>query len=259
MGWQAVELVSARARPAIVAVSLFKPPSQDRIGLRMRLGRDPVEAAGFVARQTVAVLWGDGADVGKVLLRVDPAGRSLLKVPGASRTGALECLTWLLPPDALPGLDGERWSLAREVRKSAEGPWRVADGGLVVGLPAEWWIVEAKGAAASAAVPGRAPIAAPAAVAGRTRDPLLGGGPRSDPHDPKLQEMAAALLARGCALPELRLRLRLDETDFKILCEQMRRSAAAKPRPPAPGPKVDAKAELARIVRAAEPPPRAAR
>lgn len=274
MGWFKPEPVHARSGSAGVVVSLLRPPSARTMTLRLRLGREAMRATGWGADQRVELLFGDGPQAGAVMVRPsgDAAGPRL-RSPHQRAANFLETTFGNLHHDPIAGVAGSEWTLPREVRKSADAEWRAEENALLVTLPTGWWQV-----APPASVAGRreaaeadaereardrrlaaedaaevAPWAADAAAAPLRRgdDP---GPPRSDPADPRVQDMALHLLSRGCSLPELQTRLRLDKAGFATLQALLRQRTLGKLARPRPGdpPRVaeepvDVGREIARI------------
>jgi hypothetical protein len=255
VGWFKTTPLTARSGTGGVSISMLKPPSAGVPTMRLRLGRRAMAATGWADGKAVELLFGDEEHAGKIMLRpADGDGGSRLRAPRKRSPSSIDTTFGYLPRDPIAGAGGSEWTLLQEPHPAVEVDWSRAENALVISLPREWWQV-----ATPASVAGRreAAVAIPARPAKRDAEPgpeseafADPGPPRSDPNDPKLQDMARHLLSKGCTLPELRVRLRLDEAGFKILCATLRergaRKAAPEPAAHAETPR-DVKGEIARI------------
>jgi hypothetical protein len=109
--------------------------------LTVSIGGDLVAPYGFGERDWVNVLFGDGADLGRVLVARCDAGRKgtgyqLLR---RNRGGSLSVCAATLPAGPLLDADGLRWRLSLVQQPSAVCEHGMTARGLVVTLPAEWW------------------------------------------------------------------------------------------------------------------------
>jgi hypothetical protein len=123
-----------------VRASLVRRTANDGT-LYVRFGVGVAQALGAERNGRLDLQWGEGDDLGRILLTLARPGRgALLKFPGSSTCGTLEATFGWLPKEPLAGSNGRTASLTPGKRSPVPVDWeRGPEGGVIVRLPDDWW------------------------------------------------------------------------------------------------------------------------
>lgn len=128
--------------PDACKVSLVRLSGRARstvtVGLRVALGTDLLAKLGAVIGDKAELMWGDGPDVGSVLVRKATAGVTIGKTRAHKGGTGTVCFV-NMPRAPIRGEHGQMWTLPMEAHEQHAADWRQEGQGIVITLPRAWW------------------------------------------------------------------------------------------------------------------------